>query len=127
MNKGDTIWGIDIGGTKCAVLVGVDEGEVLANEEVGNTTFKPTCERILPQVEQLSKKSGDSLHGIDPIPLNGEPVFCAEIAAIEPRHSAANSQMQQEIFARPTSDSHLTRPTLPIKPWRPHQSTEFLT
>ena len=36
--------GVDIGGTKCAVLVGTDEGEVLAREEVATARFESTCE-----------------------------------------------------------------------------------
>ena len=34
MNKGRHYLGVDIGGTKCAVLVGTDNGEVLAREEI---------------------------------------------------------------------------------------------
>jgi len=64
MNKGRHYLGIDIGGTKCAVLVGTDEGEVLAREEVATARFEPTCEWILTQIEQLSKRYGDSLHGV---------------------------------------------------------------
>jgi glucokinase len=64
MNKGRHYLGIDIGGTKCAVLVGTDEGEVLAREEVATASFEPTCEWILTQIEQLSKRYGDSLHGV---------------------------------------------------------------
>ena len=56
--------GIDIGGTKCAVLVGTDEGEILVREEMATATFEPTCEWILAQVEQLSKRYDDSLHGV---------------------------------------------------------------
>ena len=56
--------GIDIGGTKCAVLVGTDEGEILVREEMATATFEPTCEWILTQVEQLSKRYDDSLHGV---------------------------------------------------------------
>ena len=64
MNNGRHYLGIDIGGTKCAVLVGTDEGEVLAREEMATTTFEPTCEWILTQVERLSKRYNDSLHGV---------------------------------------------------------------
>ena len=56
--------GIDIGWTKCAVLVGTDEGEILVREEMATATFEPTCEWILTQVEQLSKRYDDSLHGV---------------------------------------------------------------
>tara|TARA_B110000467_G_scaffold151885_1_gene160658 strand:- start:2607 stop:3500 length:894 start_codon:yes stop_codon:yes gene_type:complete len=64
MNNGRHYLGIDIGGSKCAVLVGTDEGEVLAREEMATTTFEPTCEWILTQVERLSKRYNDSLHGV---------------------------------------------------------------
>ncbi|MGY8695398.1 MAG: ROK family protein, partial [Verrucomicrobiia bacterium] len=64
MNKGRHYLGIDIGGTKCAVLVGTDEGEILVREEMATARFEPTCEWILTQVEQLSKRYGDSLHGV---------------------------------------------------------------
>ena len=64
MVEGRHYLGIDIGGTKCAVLVGTDEGEVLAREAVATARFEPTCEWILTQVEQLSKCYGDSLHGV---------------------------------------------------------------
>jgi glucokinase len=64
MNKRRHYLGIDIGGTKCAVLVGTDEGEILVREEMATATFEPTCEWILTQVEQLSKRYDDSLHGV---------------------------------------------------------------
>ena len=64
MNDGRYYLGIDIGGTKCAVLVGTEGGEVLAREEMATATFEPTCKWILTQIELLSKRYGDSLHGV---------------------------------------------------------------
>ena len=47
------------------------------------------------------------------------------IVAVSPRHSSTNWRMQQVIFANSKSASHLTRPTVPTKPYGPTNPRNF--
>lgn len=46
--------GIDIGGTKCAVVVGNEKGEVLSKEKFPTTTVDETLQRIISAAKKMS-------------------------------------------------------------------------
>lgn len=50
-----TFTGIDIGGTKCAVITGNEKGEILNKVSFATTNFEETFERIITEVENAEK------------------------------------------------------------------------
>ncbi len=76
------VWGIDIGGTKCAFVTGTPDGQVLSRKEVATTEFETwelLLEILLPEPGSVKGSGGDrsagtqaesiSLHSIRPLAI----------------------------------------------------------
>ncbi len=61
MNDSRLYIGVDIGGTKCAVLVGSGNGKIAQREEIATAALEHTRDWILNQVEKLAKQYARSL------------------------------------------------------------------